>query len=568
MSDKPAERIRELLRQLYPAEQAETTYSRLIDLLQARDLPQSERREALFSERDVTLITYGDTLQQEGEAPLKTLHRFLSERLKGTISTVHILPFYPYSSDDGFSVIDYYAVNPALGGWDDVARFGGDFRLMFDAVINHMSAKSAWFKAFLNDVPEFRRMFMTASPQADLSAVTRPRTSPLLTAFPKSRGGTVHLWTTFSDDQIDLNFGDPETLLRILDVLLFYVEQGADVIRLDAIAYMWKEVGTSSIHLPQTHAVIQLMRAALDVVAPQVVLITETNVPHAENISYFGNGHNEAQMVYNFTLPPLLLHTMLSGDASKMAAWINTLQAPSERTTFFNFTASHDGIGVRPVEGILSPEELNAMIAAVEQRGGMVSYRQNVDGSRVPYELNITYVDAIIHPDMPYHLQHKQFMMSQGIMLALAGVPAIYIHSLLGTHNDRAGVEKTGHNRSINRAKLSVSEIEAELNDAQSWRARIFNAYSQLIVAHVSHPAFHPKAPQYAYNLNEGAVLGIERMALDGSERILALFNVTNIQQAFILPGQAEVDILTGNDVNAGAMTLMPYHMCWLRMGL
>ncbi|HLU09627.1 MAG TPA: alpha-amylase family glycosyl hydrolase, partial [Oceanobacillus sp.] len=358
MTQTTAERISLLLHRLYDADTAQSTLNRVMTLLDNARLPAFEDGER-FSERDVFLITYGDTLQRESEPPLRTLHHFLNQWVKGAISTIHILPFYPYSSDDGFSVIDYYAVNPDLGTWEDVAALGQDFRLMFDAVINHMSARSEWFQRFLADEPDYRELFAVASPDQDLSLVTRPRTSPLLTPFQKANGETIHVWTTFSDDQVDLNYQNPDTLLRILDVLLFYVRQGAQVIRLDAIAYAWKEIGTNCIHLAQTHALIQLLRAALDHVAPQVILITETNVPHAENVSYFGNGYDEAQMVYNFTLPPLLFHTMLAGNANQLSAWANTLITPSEQTTFFNFTASHDGIGVRPVEGILSQGELN-----------------------------------------------------------------------------------------------------------------------------------------------------------------------------------------------------------------
>ena len=561
MTQTTAERISLLLHRLYDADTAQSTLNRVMTLLDNARLPAFEDGER-FSERDVFLITYGDTLQRESEPPLRTLHHFLNQWVKGAISTIHILPFYPYSSDDGFSVIDYYAVNPDLGTWEDVAALGQDFRLMFDAVINHMSARSEWFQRFLADEPDYRELFAVASPDQDLSLVTRPRTSPLLTPFQKANGETIHVWTTFSDDQVDLNYQNPDTLLRILDVLLFYVRQGAQVIRLDAIAYAWKEIGTNCIHLAQTHALIQLLRAALDHVAPQVILITETNVPHAENVSYFGNGYDEAQMVYNFTLPPLLFHTMLAGNANQLSAWANTLITPSEQTTFFNFTASHDGIGVRPVEGILSQGELNRLIAAVENRGGRVSYKANSDGSRSPYELNITYVDALADPNLPRELQQKCFLCSQAIMLTLAGVPAIYIHSLLGSHNDIAGMEQSGHNRRINRAKLNAEVIEAELANKESQRAAIFYPYLDLIRKRIEQPTFHPKAHQVTSVLNGGQVFVIQRTA--ANQAILALFNVTSIPQKVTLQYDAERDLLDAQFVPERTFTLEPYQTRWL----
>ena len=556
------ERIQALLNELYPAEQAEPAFQQIKALI-AGTPPVKTYPSPYFSERTVTLITYGDTLQSTDEAPLKTLHIFVHEHLKGVIDTVHILPFYPFSSDDGFSVIDYFAVNPALGTWGDIVQLSRDFRLMFDAVINHMSAESIWFQRFLANDPEYKNMFITESPQTDLSSVTRPRTTPLLTPFSKKDGQIVHVWTTFSADQVDLNYRDPQTLLQIIKVLLFYIAQGAQVIRLDAIGYAWKTVGTSSIHLPETHAVVQLIRAVLNAVAPEIILITETNVPHRENVSYFGDGSNEAQLVYNFTLPPLLLHTLISGNANHLSDWLNSLDTLTASTAFFNFTASHDGIGVRPVEDILTGEEIQKLIDTVEQRGGRVSYRANSDGSRSPYELNIAYVDAVAPPELPEALRISCFLLSQAVMLSLAGVPAVYIHSLLGSHNNVEGVEETGQNRTINRAKLSIEGIDSQLQDSASFRAKVFNGYRHMLRVRTEHPAFHPHGRQKAFSLNAGAVLALERTAPDDSEHIIAVFNVTDQAQTIQISAQTDIDVLSGERCEK-TIVLAPYQVRWL----
>jgi sucrose phosphorylase len=520
----------------------------------------------LFSEKDIALITYGGSLRQNGQAPLQTLNEFLQSRLKGLMSTIHILPFFPYSSDDGFSVIDYESVNPELGAWDDVETIGQHFKLMFDAVINHMSAQSNWFRQFLADNPEFDNWFITLPPDTDLSSVTRPRVSPLLTPFEKSSGETVHVWTTFSADQVDLNYANPATLLRILDVLFFYLEKGTRVIRLDAIAYLWKKVGTSSIHLPETHRVVQLMHDVLAEVVPDVVIITETNVPHAENVSYFGDGYNEAQMVYNFTLPPLLFYSMITQNTDKLRDWINSLQTPTEQTTFFNFTASHDGIGVRPVEGILTRDELQQLISQVEARDGRVSYKTNPDGGQSPYELNITYVDAVTSPELPVETQVAQFIVSQAVMLALAGVPAIYIHSLLGSHNDTEGVKKLGYNRAINREKLNVQQVNSAIDRPDSFRAQVFERYTHLLRVRREQPAFHPNASQRALDVDNAQVLVLERHA-SSQQRILAINNLSGNQHMIDL-SQADfkqgVDLLSGQTIEGSSIELPPYAVMWL----
>lgn len=564
MSDTATQRISALLRQIYPAEEAAAAEARIHELI-ARVKAPAKPDEGYFSEQSITLITYGDSLRRPGEPPLKTLHHFLQSRLQSSISNLHILPFYPYSSDDGFSVIDYYAIDPQLGDWEHVRALSAEFRLMFDAVINHMSAQSEWFRAFLAADPAYAGLFFTENPATDLSLVTRPRTSPLLTEFARHDGTPVHVWTTFSADQVDLDYRNPRTLLRILEVLLFYVEQGAQALRLDAIAYLWKVAGTSCIHLPQTHQVIQVMRAVLDIVAPQVVLITETNVPHRENLSYFGDGSiPEAQLVYNFTLPPLLFYTLLSRDARPLADWVNSLEARPAGTAFFNFTASHDGIGVRPVEGILSKAQIQQLIDKCLQSGGEVSYKINPDQTQSPYELNISYVDAVTHADEPPDLQARAFLVSQGVMLALAGVPAIYIHSLLGSRNDLEGMRQAGYKRAINRRKLLLDDLLLELDDPQRFRARIFSGYTHLIQRRAQSKAFHPNAPQRAKTYHDGQVFALERVALDDSETVLCLFNITNTPQTIDTPLHPALDLLT-DEPAASQLVLAPYQIRWLQ---
>ncbi|NLX11675.1 MAG: sugar phosphorylase [Chloroflexi bacterium] len=570
--------VLEKLTFLYGEERGAACYTRLMARLDAfrQENPalaaQPHDPARRVTERDAILITYGDSLQEDDQPPLRTLHRFLREHLHGVLSTVHILPFFPYSSDDGFSVIDYLRVDPALGDWADIQQLGADFRLMFDAVINHISAHSAWFQAFKAGDPAYREFFITVDPAADLSCVVRPRTLPLLTPV-ETPAGIEHVWTTFSDDQIDLNFASEDVLLRIIDVLLFYVAQGASFIRLDAIAYLWKEIGSSCIHLPQTHAVVQLFRAVLDLVAPQVSIISETNVPHVENMSYFGDGANEAQMIYQFTLPPLTLHAFITGDASQLSAWAAGIEPVSASATYFNFTASHDGIGVRPVEGILPPGEVQKLIERAQAHGGAVSYKHNSDGTQSPYELNINYFDALSDPaeDEPRAVQVQRFLASQAIMLAFVGVPGIYIHSLLGSRNWNAGVQQTGRLRTINREKLHRDDVQAALSDPDSLRSRVFNAYRHLLAVRTRERAFHPTAAQTVLDLDP-ALLALRRTAPDGSEQIVALHNVAN-RTVTLPPGAlpAEQGALY-RDVISGvahdprrALSVPPYGVLWLK---
>lgn len=537
---------------------------------------QTQSMRTLPDQREVILITYGDQIQEEGKPPLRTLCEVLESTVSDVCSGVHILPFYPYTSDDGFSVVDYRQVDPALGDWEEIRRLGRRFRLMFDAVINHISASSPWFQAFLRGEAPYTEYFITVDPSVDLSSVVRPRTSPLLTPFA-TVDGVKYVWTTFSADQVDLNYRSPVLLYEILDLLLFYVEQGAQRIRLDAVGFLWKEIGTSCIHLPQTHALIQAMRAMLDLAAPDVLLITETNVPHLENISYFGDGYNEAQMVYNFTLPPLTLYTFHKQDATLLSEWAASLSTPSEQTTFFNFMASHDGIGVRPLEGVLRREEIDALVERTLRHGGLVSYRAAPDGSQVPYELNIVYFDALNDPnaDEPLALQVDRFLASQAILLGLAGVPGIYVHSLFGSRNWREGVTLTGQNRTINRRKFRRNELETLLNDPTSLPNQVFTRYHRLIATRTGEPAFHPNAPQQIVHIDP-AIFAFVRTRLDSSRRVLCLHNVADheiqiridVSALGLRPGKRLVDLISGRELSLyGAqleMSLPPYGVYWL----
>ena len=506
------------------ASQVEPRLQNLVDRYRGRiRIPA----DTSLSERDSILIAYGDQVREAGKPHLQTLAEFSESHLRGVVSGIHILPFYPWSSDDGFSVKDYRAVDPVLGNWNDVERLGRSFRLMFDGVINHTSAQGEWFRAFLRDETPYRDYFLTVEGDPDLSQVVRPRTLPLLTEF-HTASGPRRVWTTFSADQADLDFHNPDVLLDIFDVLLMYAQRGAQFIRLDAIAYLWKEPGTTCIHLPQTHAVIQLLRAVLNDAAPHVRIITETNVPHRDNISYFGNGANEAQLVYNFALPPLVLHTLRTEDATALSEWARGLDLPSNRTTFFNFLASHDGIGLNPARGILSSAEIDALAAQTLAHGGLISYKQNADGTQSPYEMNINYFDALSNPssDEPPEVQINRFMAAQAIMLSLRGEPGIYFHSLFGSRNWKEGVELTHHNRTINRQKLERANLENELAHTNSLCSRVFARYHQLLLQRAASSAFHPHGGQEILDAGRG-VFAVRRISPDGAQQVACLQNVT-----------------------------------------
>lgn len=585
----PRQRIQALLHSLYPQYAAEmfASLENLLEDFSSRH-PRIRDREFAFTEKDSVLITYADQIQSTNASDLDALTDFILANIGGSISTIHLLPFFPYSSDDGFSVIDYTRVNPEVGDWTDIARLGEKYHLMFDFVLNHISRSSEWFQEYQAGNPRYSEYFIAVDPDTDLTSVVRPRALPLLTAV-STAGGVRHLWTTFSSDQIDLNYANPQLALEMIKVLLEYVSRGADILRMDAIAYLWKEIGTSSIHLPQTHLFVKLLRAVLDEVAPAVVLITETNVPHQENISYFGDPldtpednsttqrSDEAQMVYQFSLAPLVLHTLLHADCTVLSDWAAGLSTPVGMNTYFNFIASHDGIGVRPAEGLLQPEEIQALADRTLAHGGQVSFRANTDGSQSPYELNITLYDFVNDPQAAHTKKHlDRFIASQAIMLSLAGVPGIYFHSLLGSSNCQSCLEETGRARSLNREKFTVEQVSIMLAGANNRAARILAKYKQLLDLRRTTPAFSPYAHQKILSARP-EVFCLFRRDANTQSQLLALINVADRLVAHdldlnIINGtgtQTWRDLITGSKfpVTNGVLhiELTPYQVLWLQ---
>ena len=562
--------IRDLLLDIYDQHLGNLAFEKLLNTVENYKVHLSTPRSEGITQRDSILITYPDQIQHADQHSLAVLAQFCEHYLMDTVTGIHILPFYPWTSDDGFSVRDYREVDPRYGTWQDIERLGHHFRLMFDAVINHISVSSIWFQSMLAGDPKYRDYFVIPSKGDDLSRVVRPRALPLLTVY-QTVEGEKKIWTTFSADQVDLNYANPNVLMEILDILLFYVSKGAEFIRLDAIAYLWKEPGTSSISLPQTHRIIQLFRTVLDVVAPYVMLITETNVPHADNISYFGNGTNEAQMVYNFSLPPLVLHAFQTGSAEALSRWAKGLELPSDKVTFFNFLASHDGIGLNPLRGILPEKEIEEVVSRGKSHGGLVSYKTDVDGSQIPYELNINYFDALNDPnnDEPLDLQVDRFITAHSILLAMKGLPAIYFHSLFGSRSWQEGVQITGHNRTINRRKFQWEELVSAISDPKTLQVRVLFRLGHLLKIRRRHTAFHPFGLQKVIPIAP-EIFCLLRTSPAGIDHVLCLHNISNHPvslEDFEFPSEVMPNLrnlITGKFIDKELPLIEPYQTLWL----
>ena len=538
--------------------------------LQADDAP-CPLHQNKWSERDIWVITYGDSVVSPKEAPLQTLKKFSDTHLREFISGLHILPFFPYSSDEGFSVINYSQVNDSLGDWQDIETIGDEYDLMADLVINHCSQRSRWFENFKQRKQPGLDYFVEASPDEDLSMVVRPRTSPLLMET-QTLDGVRHVWCTFSHDQVDLNFRNPLVFLEMVQIVRRYLEQGVRIFRLDAVAFLWKEPATDCLHLPQTHEFVRLFRTLIEAHTENAIIITETNVPNHENLSYFGNA-NEAHAVYNFSLPPLLLHALITGTSEHLKRWQMSMPPAQTGTFYFNFIASHDGIGLRPAKGLLSQAELDELANTMQSFGGRISWRAIGDGKNEPYELNIALYDALqgTSESGPDKWQQQRFLCAHAVMLALEGVPGIYIHSLLATQNDYERVELTNHNRSINRHKWDYDTLSAKLADPKSHHNKVYEALSALLKVRSQQAAFHPNAVQYTLHLGD-SVFAFWRQSISRDQSIFCIHNVTHehvtipMNSVNLISMTQWTDLVSGDTYSAddSSIDLSPYGFVWL----
>lgn len=544
------------VQQIWPAANAAELSTRFIEAI-GEPSHASTGGGPRWTERDVVLITYGDSITGIGR-PLEALIDLVRSRLTEAFGIVHVLPFAPSSSDRGFSVIDYTDVDPAIGTWDDFAELRTHVDVMYDLVVNHTSAQSVWFQQFLTDEAPGNAYFITVDPTVtDLTTVVRPRSLPLLTTFDTA-SGPKHVWTTFSDDQVDLDWSNPDLVCEMLRIIDLFIDNGARFLRLDAIAYLWKEVGTSCVHLPQTHEVVKLIHTLLERRAPHVSLLTETNVPDRENRTYFGNG-DEAHLIYNFTLPPLLIDGLLNGRSDRLAEWLATAAPPPPGTTMMNFMSSHDGIGVRPAEGFLSDDEIAELVRIAYRRGGMHGTYDRA-GIPMPYEINISLPDLFGGPEDPFMVD--RILLAHTVVLSLAGVAAVYVNSLLATTNDLAAVQKDGVRRSINRGSIPSAMIP--LPQETTWQAALFDGLTHRAEIRRGHRAFHPDGGQHVSSRD--GIVQIVRTAPDSTERITVLCNLCGTDRTVVLGDDTTagaIDLLTLRTFDE-TVTLPPYGAVWL----
>ena len=557
--------LKKIYRQILTKQNIDLLKNEIVQLIE--DFNKKNRVNKInISEKTSLVISYGDNIYSSQSSSMKIFQKFFQKNLEKLFDTIHFLPFYPSSSDSGFAVKDHYQIDRKIGNWSDLKKISKSKKIMADVVINHASARGLWFKNFLKRKKPGKDYFLTVNSKFNTSKVVRPRDHKLLKKI-KIFEKNDYLWRTFSPDQIDLNFKNPSVLLRFIKIIIYLINNGVTIFRLDAIAYLWKQNGTKCINLSQTHEIIKLLRVVTSLLNVQTLIITETNLPEKENLSYFGK-NNEANWVYNFSLPPLLIHAFLFENSSYLNQWSRKLPSTKHGNCYLNFIASHDGIGIRPTEGILNEKTLGSFLKRLKKNGSKFSYRKVQNKSKKVYEANITVFDALRKSDFdPKGLFFlERYVSAHAIMISFEGIPAVYFNSLFGKSNDEAKYIITGNNRDVNRYKWNFNNITTKLRDKKSKQSIFYRNIGALLEIKRKQKAFHPNASRININLGP-KIFCFKRISKDKKQSIICM---TNLSSKIQTPNFKKIgsyrDLLNSNlKFREGtSLILKPFQTVWL----
>ena len=544
--------------------------NKLINIYKDKE-PKNSTKD-YWSENTILLITYADSINRglSGKT-LNDFGKFYKQYLEKFINSIHFLPFFPSSGDGGFSVKNHNDVDKAYGTWEDIQSLSKKANIMTDLVLNHSSSKGDWYKNFLDDKNPGKNYFYVVDKNYDCSKVVRPRDHDLLTEI-ELQNKKKFLWCTFSHDQIDLNFKNPDVLLEFIRLILKLSSYGIKIFRLDAVAFIWKQPGTTCLNLSQTHEIIKLLRDIVDQLDKNLIIVTETNLPKQENLSYFGK-NDEAHWIYNFSLPPLIVNTFLFEDSVALTKWSMKMPPAQLGNAYLNFIASHDGIGMRPAEGVLSDKEIKKMLQRLKKNGSKFSMRKLSNNEEKVYEANISLFNALqfTDSDLKGKFALKRFIAAHCIILAIEGVPAFYFNSLFATKNDEETFASTGVKRNLNRYKWHYSTLVNLIKTNNTIEKNCYETFKKLISIRKIQPAFHPNATQFTLNLDKN-IFAVWRQSRDRKQSIFALTNVSsktikfNTNKINLIDDEQWFDLLSQETkiTDDQYIKLMPFQSLWI----
>jgi len=549
-----------------------------------------------WSQRQVALICYGDHIRSRDphKTPLQALGEFCRQQFQEEVFsqlTVHLLPIYqsPYK-DGGFDIADPFAVNPAMGNWDDVRSIRQDFQVAVDFVANHLSIASEWFERYMHDDPLYKNFFIGFDDQDAvrhfereyLPKIYRPRPHNPLIAVTKPDGSTRWVYMTFSDHQADVNYSNPFVFLKMLEVLLFYILQGVSMVRLDAIPYLWKEWGTACAHHPKTHALMQLLRLANDLLNPAVKLLAESMEPLADSMRYLSTEQEaKAHLAYNFVPCGVIPHSLFTENASIFQRNLQNFLPPGKGVNWAVVCGlTHDGSSINPCrapksvagEAVLDEEQIDAIAQYYAEHGYREIEVRSALGPNNPQYIPSDYIQMFTdtHHEKPRFVNYKTIVDEQGqthkivyeaistyaslfdqdpakivaalgMALALPGIPFTYFTLPFAGLNDFVYYLQTANPRELNRGRVFLEDVMQNLVDQESLTHKVFSVYKKLLRLRVSYPAFHPDGALIPLPADNKTIISFLRASVDKTQYILIVQNVSSAKQ--------EIDIVLAGDI-------------------
>lgn len=557
--------IRNTLKMVYEQDYAKALKE--IEVLIKKYGASEDLEKTSFKNSEAFLFAAPNVLQGNAAKPLENLLDFVQGNCKGMFSTLHVLPFCTNAKPNSTAVVNFTVAEPRLGDFTDFTKKKYDFKFMADVELNHISIKSAWLHSYLDDEEGFENLFMPVWQDFDYTSVYSDGHQPYFEQQQKiHHGRPMLLLSTQGEGVVDLNYADYRTFIRVLDVILFYAVKKFDAIRFLDADYIWKDPSFDWEGHLKGHCLLKIIRLVMDIVNPDIALAVANPRKRGTAFSYLGSGRDEMQFIYNEALPALLVHAVLNGNSRRLSRWVLSLETGSTFTSLLNATASYDEIDVKPLEGILPKASIESLARSALENGGQVEYYQREDGIKAPEKLHVGYMDILRKKGDTDDLLIKRFMATQAIQAILPGIPAVYLHALVGSVNYiDADISEMPRWVLSTHKSLNINELVDELNNPKSMRAHVFNLYSQMLRIRNQQPAFNPRAG-FEVAVIDPSVFTLRRYAL--KQTIWTFTNTSTGYRRVSLDSLgyfAEfVDLISGKECKSNQIELGPYEYLWL----
>lgn len=604
--------IKQLYFSLYPSENKSDSLKKLLQTMAAL----FDERPVALKQDDIKRQKLGNWYQSEKIVGMQLYVDHFNNDIKGItekigyfeklgINFLHLMPITPRpkgENDGGYAVNSYYEVDGRYGTKEDLTQLTDKLRdkdmyLMLDLVINHTSNEHPWAKKAIQGDQKYQAFYFTFPDRKipDAYEKSLPEIFPITAPGNFTYEPKMYKWvmTVFNQFQWDLNYANPEVFLGMLENLIKLVNLGVDVVRLDALAFLWKKLGTESQNLPEAHALISLFRMCLQVIAPGVVFLAEAIVAPKEIIKYFGEGErmgNECEIAYNATLMALLWDAVATKKTLLLYKNLQNLPSKPLEATWINYIRCHDDIGLGFEDHYINEIGWDAqkhrkflldyycqIFPWSPAKGLIFMYNPKTgDGRITGSTASLLGLEKALFQNDPMLIQQSidKIIMMYGIILSYGGIPLIYAGDEIGTLNDysfQTDKNKKSDTRWVNRPNQDWETI-ANLEKVQTYHSKIFTALQKLIKARRKNPVFADDNSIILYNHDNPHVFIYERTS-DDTKGVLVICNFDEAIQSIDLINLGSYgmvpkvkDLVTGKSINikAGKMTLKPYQLSWL----